>query len=60
MLAVARNYYPKIRKKKTLAEKVKAAQENRFNNNITSIDNRHILREILPYINSAYKTQIEL
>jgi hypothetical protein len=47
-------------KKKTPAEKVKAARENGFNDDITGIDDRHVLREILPYIDGAYKTQIEL
>jgi len=60
LLVVARNYYLKIKKKKILVEKVKVARENKFNNNITSIDNCYILCEILLYINSAYKMQIKL
>jgi hypothetical protein len=37
-------------------EKVKAARENRFDNNMTSINDRHVLREILEYTDGAYKT----
>jgi hypothetical protein len=47
-------------KKKTPAEKVKAARENGFDDDMTGIDDRHVLREILPYIDGAYETQMEL
>jgi hypothetical protein len=60
LLAIARNHCPKMGKKKTLAEKVKAARENGFDDDMTGIDNRHVLREILPYIDGAYETQMEL
>ena len=47
-------------KKKTPAEKVKAARENGFDDDMTGIDDRHVLREILPYTDGAYETQMEL
>ena len=46
MLVVARNRYPKIGKKKTVVEKIKAARENRLNNNITSIDGRLVSKAL--------------
>lgn len=60
MLAVVRNHCPKMGKKKTAAEKVKAARENGFDDDMTGIDDRHVLREILPYTDGVYKTQMEL
>lgn len=59
MLAVVRNHCPKMGKKKTAAEKVKAARENGFHDDMTGIDDRHVLREILPYTDGVYKTQME-
>jgi hypothetical protein len=41
-------------KKKTAEEKVKAAREKGFNNAMTSINNRPVLREILEYTKGLY------
>jgi len=43
-------------KKKIAAEKVKAARENGFDDDMTGINDRHVLREILPYIDDMYET----
>ena len=60
MLAVARNHCPKIGKKKIAVEKVKAAREKGFNDDMTGIDDRLVLRKILDYSKGLYKIQIEV
>jgi hypothetical protein len=60
LLIVARNHYPKMGKKKTAAEKVKAAREKGFNDDITSINNRSVLQKILDYSKGLYNIQMEV
>jgi hypothetical protein len=60
LLAVARNHCPKMGKKKTAAEKVKAAREKGFNDDMTSIDDRPVLRKILDYSKGLYNIQMEV
>jgi hypothetical protein len=43
-------------KKKGVEEKVKATQEKEFDNDMTSIDGRPALWEILPYTGGLYNT----
>ena len=50
----------KIGKKKAAGKKVKAAQKNGFDDDMNGIDDRPVLREILPYTGGVYKTQIEV
>ncbi len=48
-------------KKKAAGEKVKAARENGFDNDdMTGIDGRPVLREILPHTGGVYETQMEV
>jgi hypothetical protein len=47
-------------KKKTAAEKVKAAREKGFNNDMTGIDDCPVLRKILGYSKGLYDTQMEV
>jgi hypothetical protein len=47
-------------KKKAAGEKVKVARENGFDDDITSINNRPVFREILPYTGGLYETQIKI
>jgi len=55
-----KNHCLKIGKKKTAIKKVKATRENKFDHNITSINDHHVFRKILPYTNGMYKTQVNL
>jgi hypothetical protein len=41
-------------KKKAAGEKLKAARENGFDDDMTGIDDRPALREILPYTDGLY------
>lgn len=47
-------------KKKTAEEKVKAAREKGFNGDMTGIDDRPVLREILEYTEGLYSIQMEV
>ncbi|KAF2791926.1 hypothetical protein K505DRAFT_247792 [Melanomma pulvis-pyrius CBS 109.77] len=47
-------------KKKTAAERVKVAREKRFNDDMTGIDDRPVLRKILGYSEGLYEVQIEV
>ena len=60
LLAVARNHRPKMGKKKTAVEKVKAARERGFNDDMTGIDDRPVLRKILGYSEGLYEVQMEV
>ncbi|KAF4617067.1 hypothetical protein G7Y89_g15080 [Cudoniella acicularis] len=60
LLAVARNHRLKMGKKKTAAEKVEAAREKGFNDDMTGIDDRPVLRKILDYSKGLYDMQMEV
>ncbi len=60
LLVVARKHRPEMGKKKTVGEKVKAAREKGFNDDMTGIDDRPVLREILDYSKGLYEIQMEV
>jgi hypothetical protein len=47
-------------KKKTAKEKVKGAREKGFDDDMTSIDDRPVLREILEHTEGLYELQMEV
>jgi len=47
-------------KKKAAEEKVKATREKEFDDDMTSIDGRPVLREILPYTGGLYNTRLDV
>ena len=47
-------------KEKLAEEKVKAARENGVDSGMSGIDDRHVLRLILPYTDDVYETQMEV
>jgi hypothetical protein len=47
-------------KKKPAGEKVMAARENGFDDDMTGIDDRPVLQEILDYTGGLYKVQMEV
>jgi hypothetical protein len=47
-------------KKRTSEEVAKIARENGFDDYLTSIDDRPVFRETLPYTNGLYDMQLDL
>jgi hypothetical protein len=47
-------------KKKTASEKVTAAREKGFNDDMTGINDRPVLRKILDYSKGLYEVQMEI
>ena len=45
-------------KKRTQEEKGKAARKNEFDNDMTGIDDRLVLKELLPYTKGLYNEQM--
>jgi hypothetical protein len=51
---------PKVGEKRMLEDMVRTARENGFDDGLTGIDDRLLLREVLPYTNQLYNTQMDI
>jgi hypothetical protein len=59
LFASTRNTQKMGPRKRTQEEKAKAAQENGFDNDMTTIDDRLVLKEVLPYTKGLYNEQMD-